>query len=206
MIEEKSIFEKLKNIFSLNIADIKDPRKQRSDLKYSFKDIMLGAFSLFYFQNGSWLEFQTNMQTTSGRNNAKTIFGIEKIPVDNHVRKVLDKVSPESFKKVYDDIAQECQRLGIIKQFVFMKEYLLVAFDGTHYHSSQNIKCDCCQTKKDSKTGIITYFHTAITPVIVNPKLKKVIALFQEFISNVDGKKKQDCEVNASKRRERASL
>ena len=81
-----------------------------------------------------------------------------------------------------------------------MKKYLLVAIDGTHYHSSKNIKCQCCQTKKDSKTGDTTYFHTAITPTIVHPKLKKVIALFQEFISNDDGEKKQDCEVNASKR------
>jgi hypothetical protein len=200
MVEEKSIFEKLKNIFSLNISNIKDPRKQRSDLTYLFKDIVFGAFSMFYLQNGSWLKFQANMQTLTGKNNARTLFGIEKIPVDNHIRKILDKVSPESFKQTYKDILQECQNLGIIKQFVFMKEYLLVAIDGTIYHSSQNIKCDCCQTKKDSKTGIITHFHTAITPVILHPKLKKVIALFQEFISNDDGKKKQDCEINASKR------
>jgi len=125
MVEEKSIFEKLKNIFSLNISNIKDPRKQRSDLTYLFKDIVFGAFSLFYLQNGSWLKFQANMQTLTGKNNARTLFGIEKIPVDNHIRKILDKVSPESFKQTYKDILQECQNLGIIKQFVFMKEYLL---------------------------------------------------------------------------------
>jgi hypothetical protein len=201
MKEEKSgIFENLKSIIIENIKNIKDDRRQRSDLKYSFKDIILGAFSLFYFQNNSWLQFQTQMQTASGKNNAKTLFDIENIPVDNHIRNILDKVEPKSFKKIYDDIVVECQRLGILNQFVFMKEYLLVALDGTHYHSSKNIKCQCCQTKKDSKTGETSYFHTAITPTIVHPKLKKVIALFQEFISNNDGDKKQDCEVNASKR------
>lgn len=200
MEEKASIFESLKNIVIDNIKNIKDTRKQRSDLKYSFKDIILGAFSLFYFQNGSWLQFQTKMQTKSGKNNAKTIFDIEKIPVDNHIRKILDKINPKSFKKIYDDILQESDRLGLVDQFVFMKYYILVALDGTHYHSSKNIKCKCCQSKKNSKTGDITYFHTAITPTIVHPKLKKVIALFQEFISNDDGSKKQDCEVNASKR------
>jgi len=81
-----------------------------------------------------------------------------------------------------------------------MKEYLLVAVDGVQYHSSQKVKCECCQTKKDSKTGIVTYSHVAITPTLVHPKLKKVIALFQEFITNKDGEEKQDCEINATKR------
>jgi hypothetical protein len=200
MEEKSSIFENLKNIVIDNIKNIKDTRKQRSDLKYSFKDIILGAFSLFYFQNGSWLQFQTKMQTKSGKNNAKTLFDIENIPVDNHIRKILDKINPESFKKIYDNILEESHRLGIFDQFVFMKHYILLAIDGTHYHSSKNIKCKCCQSKKNSKTGDTTYFHTAITPTIVHPKLKKVIALFQEFISNDDGNKKQDCEVNTSKR------
>jgi len=81
-----------------------------------------------------------------------------------------------------------------------MKEYILIALDGTHHHSSQKIKYQWCQRKTDSKTEIINYFHTAITPTIVHPKVKKVIALFQEFISNEDGNVKQDCEVNSSKR------
>ena len=56
------------------------------------------------------------------------------------------------------------------------------------------------ETKKDSKTGVVAYSHTAITPTLVHPKLKKVIALFQEFITNKDGEEKQDCEINATKR------
>ena len=140
------------------------------------------------------------MQTKSGKNNAKTMFGIDNIPVDNHVRNILDKIDPKSFKKIYEDILEECQKLKIINQFVFMKKYILVALDGTHYHSSKKVKCSCCQSKTDSRTGIINYFHSAITPTIVHPKVKNVIALFQEFISNKDGQKKQDCEVNASKR------
>ena len=74
---KSGIFENLKNIIIENIKNIKDTRRQRSDLKYSFKDIILGAFSIFYFQNSSWLQFQIQMQTTSGKNNAKTLFDIE---------------------------------------------------------------------------------------------------------------------------------
>lgn len=201
MTEEKvSIFGKMVNIFKDNIKNINDKRRQRSDLKYSFEDIILGAFSMLYFQNDSWLQFQGKLKTAEGRDNAKSFFGIENIPVENHIKTQLDKIKPSSFKKVYDDILLECERLNIVKQFVFMKEYLLVAVDGVQYHSSQKVKCQCCQTKKDSTTGVVTYSHVAITPTLVHPILKNVIALFQEFITNKDGDEKQDCEVNATKR------
>jgi len=200
MIEDKvSIFNKMLNKFKDSITNINDDRRQRTDLKYSYTDIILGTFSMLYFQNPSWLSFQKKMQDNNGENNATSIFGIE-VPVENHCKNILDKLKPKVFKKVYDDILLECERLDIISQFVFMKEYLLVAVDGVQYHSSQKIKCKCCQTKKDSKTGVVTYSHVAVTPTLVHPSLKKVIALFQEFITNEDGSEKQDCEVNATKR------
>jgi hypothetical protein len=36
--------------------------------------------------------------------------------------------------------------------------------------------------------------------MIAHPKMKQVIPLFPEEIRNEDGKKKQDCEINAAKR------
>jgi len=201
MLEEKvSIFDKMLNSLRINIANIKDERKSRSDIKYKFTDIILSAFSIFYFQNKSWLSFQNSMKSLKGNSNATTIFKIEDIPSDNHIRNILDKIKPQSFKKVYDDTIMIIEQIGILKQFIFMKEYLIIALDATCYHSSKKIHCDHCQTKTDSKTGEVSYFHNAITPTIVHPKLKKAIALFQEFISNEDGQEKQDCEVNASKR------
>ena len=201
MTEEKeSIFGKLLNIVKNNFDAIEDNRRKRDDLKYKFSDIVLSAFSMFYFQNNSWLGFQTKMQSAEGRNNALSIFGIKNIPVANHIKNNLDKIKPDSFKKIYDDILVLAEQVGFLKKFVFLKEYLLVAVDGVQYHSSQTINCKCCQSKKDSKTGITTYSHVAITPTIVHPKMKKVIALFQEYITNKDGDEKQDCEVNATKR------
>ena len=141
MIEEKvSIFNVMVNIFKDNIKNIKDERRQRSDLKYNYIDIILGAFSMLYFQNPSWLSFQKKMQDNNGNNNANTIFGID-IPVETYSKKILDKLKPVVFKKIYDDILLECERLDIVRQFVFMKEYLLVAVDGVQYHSSTKIKC-----------------------------------------------------------------
>ena len=201
MTENKvGIFSELVNILKENIKNIQDDRKQRSDIKYEFTDIILSAFSIFYFQNKSWLSFQRKMKAAQNSSNMSTMFGIDNIPSDTHIKNILDKIKPEAFKKVYEEILVTIDNMKILEDFLFMKKYLLVALDGTQYHSSNNIKCKCCQTRKDSKTGIVNNYHVAITPTIVHPKSKKVIALFQEFISNDDGEAKQDCEVNASKR------
>ena len=47
--DKRNIFSSLIDIFTNNIKNIKDERKQRSDLQYKFTDIILGAFSIFYF-------------------------------------------------------------------------------------------------------------------------------------------------------------
>ena len=140
------------------------------------------------------------MDTNKGSSNAKTIFGITDIPSDNHIRNILDKIQPNMFKSVYDSVIHKLEEFGILKKFNFMDKYLLVALDGTYYHSSKNISCKCCQTRKDKETEEVHYYHTVITPTIVHPNNKKVLPLMQEYISNADGKDKQDCEVNASKR------
>jgi len=198
--KQTNIFDFLLDTFTENINNIKDTRRQRDDIKYSFKDIILSAFSIFYLQSKSWLSFQRKMDTVKGSSNAKTMFGISDIPSDNHIRNILDKIKPNVFNGVYDSVHKFLNKIGLLKKFNFMDKYLLVALDGTHYHSSKNISCKCCQTKTNSETGEVHYYHSAITPTIVHPDMKKVLPLMQEFISNNDGDDKQDCEVNASKR------
>ncbi len=68
---------------------------------------------MLYFQNPSWLSFQQKMQDNNGGNNAISIFGI-KVPTENHSKNLLDKLKPEVFKKVYDDILLERERLAEI--------------------------------------------------------------------------------------------
>lgn len=198
--KQTNIFDFLVDTLSSNTDKIKDSRRQRSDLKYRLKDIILSAFAVFYFQSSSWLGFQRNMQSLKGSSNCQTMFGIENIPTDNHIRNVLDTISPNDFKPVYDSIIKQLDKLKVLNKFQFMDNYILVALDGTQYHSSKKISCKCCQTKTDTQSGEIHYYHSAITPTIVHPKLNRVLPLMQEFISNNDGKEKQDCEVNASKR------
>ncbi len=63
---------------------------------------------------------------------------------------------------------------------------LLLAFDGTEYFSSLTIHCDQC-SKRQHANGTVTYFHTAVTPVLVKPGCDKVIPLTPEFVTPQDG-------------------
>ena len=102
--KQTNIFDFLIESLIHNISSIEDKRKQRSNIIYSLKDIILSAFSIFYFQNKSWLSFQRDIDTKKGISNAQTMFGIKDIPSDNHIRNILDKITPDSFKKVYEII------------------------------------------------------------------------------------------------------
>ena len=83
-MKQINIFDFLIESMSDTIDTIIDTRKQRTNLKYSLDDIVLSAFSVFYFQNKSWLSFQRGAQTSKGLSNAQTMFGIKDIPSDNH--------------------------------------------------------------------------------------------------------------------------
>ena len=92
-MKQTNIFDFLIESMSDTIDTIIDSRKQRKNLKYSLEDIVLSAFSVFYFQNKSWLSFQRDVQTSKGLSNAQTMFGIQEIPSDNHIRKILDTIN-----------------------------------------------------------------------------------------------------------------
>lgn len=193
---------------------------------YSMNDILMTAFSVFYFQSPSWLTFQRVMETNSKTSNAHTLFGVHKIPSDNHVRDTLDGVDARKLETLYSRIHQSLIKNNpdAFSSFLHINRTLLVAIDGTYYHHSATIHCEGCQRRakaikattfagetraideakeetKDEESPLdLHYYHSAITPVIVHPKQKVVIPLFPEFITNSDGVKKQDCEINAAKR------
>jgi hypothetical protein len=53
-------------------------------------DVGLSAFSLFFMQSESFLSDQRRLEQGHGDSNCRTLFGIEKIPTDNHIRSMLD--------------------------------------------------------------------------------------------------------------------
>ena len=181
------------------IAGLRDPRQPSNATSYSLKDIVLGAFSVFFMQSESFLDYQRYLNSRQGRDNAQSLFGLDQIPSVEQLRNVLDLLSPKTLSLVFERIYQALLTQGYLTGYHSIGDTLLVALDGTTYHSSRSIHCPYCSTKT-SKSGITTYFHQALLPVIVSPHQSSVISLPPAFITPQDGHDKQDCEQSAAKR------
>lgn len=169
------------------------------NITYSMSDAAMGAFSVFFSQSPSFLAHQNAMEKARGKSNAQTLFGMNKIPTDNHIRNLLDPVEPKFLNPVFDFAFKTLLEKGVLKSYRSVNNTVLIALDGTQYHSSKTIHCESCNCK-EHKNGTTTYSHTVVTPVIVAPGHSMVFPLEPAFVSPQDGAKKQDCENTAAKR------
>jgi hypothetical protein len=174
-------------------------KRQGKNTQYTMDDIVMSAFSVFYLQCPSFLSYQQTMESEQGNNNARTLFGIDKIPSDNHIRTMLDEETPESLFPVFQSIFKGLDKAGLLAGMRSSDGDLLLAFDGVEHHSSHEVSCVNCKTRQHN-TGQITYSHGMVTAVLVKPGCSHVIDLPPEFIVPQDGHNKQDCENAAAKR------
>ena len=191
-------FDSMVSYLRSTIAGFPDKRTG-SNCRYSIEDAALGAFSLFFTQSPSFLSFQENMLKNKGISNAQTLFDMDQIPCDNHIRYLMDEVKPSNVFPVFHYIFNGIRSSGHLDTFRSYGNNMLCALDGTQFFSSKKIQCQNCSTK-EHKNGTTTHFHAAITPVFVVPGQRKVISLPPEFITPQDGHNKQDCENAAAKR------
>lgn len=167
--------------------------------QYELADAGMGAFSVFFTQSPSFLAHQRDMKLRKGRSNAEKLFALREIPSDNQIRNLLDPVHPGHLNFCYQRIFQKLEQTEILERRRSFANQILVAMDGTEYFSSQKIHCEQC-SQRVLKNGKTNYYHSALTPVIVQPGSEHVISLEPEFITPQDGHEKQDCEIQAAKR------
>jgi hypothetical protein len=176
-------------------------RRTGDNRRYSMADIALSAFAVFFTQCPSFLSFQQNLERVRGRNNARSLFQVQSIPSDNHIRQTLDPIEPAHLFSLFDDLQGAFEQTGLLEQMRAVARTRLIAMDATWYFSSQSQKIHCANCSRlRHADGSITHFHSAITPVIVSPGHTQVVPLRPEFITPRDGQVKQDCEINAAKR------
>lgn len=191
-------FQTLTNILESALSQLPDPRTGQNT-GYSMRDMAFAPFSVFMTQSPSFLAFQRSMELNAGNNNARTLFGIERIPSDSQIRRTIDEVPSSHIAPVFSDVLKLLEEQEVLDGFRWSNNDLLVPLDGTGYFSSNAIHCPHCQTKQH-KNGTITYSHSVVLPAIVKPGKAEVIPLVPEFIRVEDGSDKQDCENAAAKR------
>jgi hypothetical protein len=192
-------FDHLQAILRQHTAGLPDFRKPSPNTRYTIQGAALGAFGIFFMQSPSFLEYQRQLHQHHGRDNAQTLFGVEPIPSDNQIRKLLDPIAPSHFNPIFIEVFDHLEQQHLLEPFRVLDHQLLVSLDGTQYFSSKAIHCQNCLARQLSN-GQLLYYHTAITPVVVCPGHSEGIALPPEYIMPQDGHDKQDCEQAAGKR------
>jgi hypothetical protein len=159
----------------------------------------LSAFSIFFAQSPSFLAHQRHLVEGHGRSNAQTLFGIARIPTDNHIRALLDPVPPEHFFGLFGASVAHLEEHGGLPAFQRLGEHVLIALDSTEYHRSTKVRCPHCSTRR--RPGQPTeFFHTVLCATLVAPGHSQVVPLAPEFVTPQDGHAKQDCESRAARR------
>jgi hypothetical protein len=197
MLEELKISRMVKRLEQA-CANFPDVRTGKNST-YEMADAGMCAFSVFFTQSPSFLAHQRDLKLRKGRSNAESLFDLSEFPSDNQIRNLLDPVRPEHVQGVYRYIFLALEETGILKKRRSFGNQLLVAIDGTEYFSSKAIHCENC-SHRELNNGKTNYFHSALTPVMVQPGNETVISLEAEFIVPQDGHEKQDCEIQAAKR------
>src|SRR6266436_2858976 len=171
------------------------PDRRGDDAGISLPDVLMSAFAMFSLTSPSLLAF--DKQRAEG--NLGTIYGMEHVPCDTHMRETLDPVSPASLRPVFKSVFGQLQRGNALEEMAFLDGHYWLCLDGTGYFSSQTIHCASC-LHKVHRNGSITYYHQMLGAAIVHPDVRAVIPLMPEAIVQQDGTAKNDCERNAAKR------
>jgi hypothetical protein len=174
-------------------ANIPDPRYGEGDI--SLTDALMSAFAMFSLKAPSLLAFDKER----AEGNLHTIYGIQRVPCDTHMREILDPVSPKWLRPVFKSVFRQLQRGKALEAMVFLDGHYLLALDGTGYFSSPTIHCASC-LQKVHRNGSVTYSHQMLGAAIIHPDVRAVIPLMPEPIGRHDGTDKNDCERNATKR------
>jgi hypothetical protein len=175
-----------------------DPRRG-SNATYKIADIGMAAFSVFFMQSPSFMAHQRRLQDGHGRSNCTSLFGLKKIPGDNHIRAMLDPAAPALLHPVFADVLTQLDCSGGLQAFRRLGDHALIALDGTEYFCSSKIACPQCSTRRRSN-GRVECYHSMLSATLVAPDHNHVVPLEPEFIVPQDGSDKQDCESRAARR------
>src|SRR6267143_670239 len=101
------------------------PDYRPDDVDISFADALMSAFAMFSLQSTYLLAFDKER----AEGNLHTIYGIERVPCDTHMREILDPVSPQWLRPVFKSVFRQLQRGKALEPMAFLEGHYLVSAD-----------------------------------------------------------------------------
>ena len=154
-------FNRLVSVLDLTFAKLPDGRKGQN-VTYSMREAAMAAFSVFFMQSPSFLAHQEAMQGRERRNNAASLFGIDKIPSDPQIRNLLDPVTPADLSAPFWEVFSLLEESEELQPYRRLAGQWLVALDGTQYFHSSKIHCKRCTVTV--RNEMIVRFEAQIGP------------------------------------------
>ncbi len=191
-------FDNLVKVLKNIVKDAPDDREQ-SLVVYSTVDVVMSAFACRYYQDPSWLQFQISMKEKRNACNLTNQFFARNIPGPSQLRSVLDSFDSSVLCSVFKSYFSLLQKGKYLGKYSLEDGSYYLPLDGSDYYRSDKICCDSC-LRAEHKNGTTSYSHKVLQGAIMHPDRKEIIPLCPEEIKNIDGKTKQDCEMNAAKR------
>ena len=188
-------FDKLYSVVAQGFEKIVDHRAH--NVRYPLLDILKGGFAVFSLKSPSILSFGNRTQIED--HNLCSVYDIGDIPSDNCFRQTLDEVDPSHLRSVFVRLYKYMKKNKQLDNYQIRGRYKIVSIDGVHHYSSEKVHCLHCLVTHHS-SGKTSYQHSMLAAVLVHPEQREVFPLDCEPIINEDGKAKNDCELNASKR------
>lgn len=195
-LESLGSFDSLYNgVITRLFQDIADIRA--GNTSYELLDALRCGFTIYSLKFASLFWFRKRSKAEDS--NLTDVYGIDKIPTDNTLRNILDKVDPTKIRKGFHDLFKRILKLGILDDYCYWRKHVMVSIDGVEHFCSRSINCKHCM-QREHRDGSTSYYHSMLSAAIVHPDKQEVFILDNEPIVKQDGPSKNDCERNAVQR------
>ena len=128
--------EQLIGFLDQELNELPDNRKG-DNKKYTVNHELKAGFSVFFTQSPSFLQHQRLMKPKKGKDNAESLFRLEEIPCDNQIRNLLAPIPARTVFGAFKSTYNWLETNGLIEQFKYWDNQILMALDGTEYYSSK---------------------------------------------------------------------
>ncbi len=120
-------------------------RRTDRNTRYAVSDAAGCSPACFLTRCESFVEFQRRMERDGFRSDCRTLFGVGRIPCENHIRNLLDGLDPAAFAPLF---RLRLESVGALEPFQRKDERLLVALDGVRFHRSDRVHCPRCSVRR----------------------------------------------------------
>jgi hypothetical protein len=105
-------------------------KRTGKNVQYEVNGAAQAAFAILFMQSGSFLAGQRHLRQAKGKSNAKTVFQMERIPTDTHIRNLLDPVNPNEFNDEFRFLLTQLAESGQLSQWYVLDDRLAFSLEA----------------------------------------------------------------------------